>query len=492
MYKWLYKDPDNNHKLSIKAKLSIKNFLDNYFQISKHNSTIKTEVVAGITTFMAMAYIMVVNPLILSLAGMDYKAVFIATCISAAFSTLLMGIIAKKPFGMAAGLGINSMIAFGVILNMNQPWQIAMGLIFIEGFLIFILVLTNLREMVMHAIPSSLKIAIGVGIGMFITFIGFKLANIMVYSSENLIKFGNISNPVFIVSVAGLSIMIILMALRIKGSIFYGIILTSIFAFLTCIFADYSHTAFNIFGNPNLPLTISNLPAGATNLPSQWDGSFINIPSLQNLSTIGGLDVLGALSLTFVPVIFALMMVDFFDSLGTVLALGTQAGLVNEEGKLYDLKRILAVDALGAMIGGFMGSSSNTAYVESSAGVSEGGRTGLTSIVVSCLFLLGILFIPLAYFIPSAAIAPALIIVGFFMISMINRIDWNNFDESLPAFLTITAMTFTFSISKGIGFGFISYSLIKLFRGKWQEMHPLMWVVTIIFILYFLFVANLI
>jgi AGZA family xanthine/uracil permease-like MFS transporter len=487
LYKWFYKDQNDDN-----TKLSIKNLLDNFFGISKHNSSIKTEIVAGVTTFMAMAYIMVVNPMILSAAGMDYKAVFVATCISAAVSTFLMGVIAKKPFGMAAGLGLNSMIAFGVILSMHQPWQIAMGLIFIEGFLIFILVLTNLREMVMHAIPSSLKISIGVGIGMFITFIGFKIANIMVYSSENLIKFGNISSPIFIVSVVGLSIMLILMALKVKGSIFYGIILTSIFAVITCIIADFSHIAFNIFGNIGLPLTISHLPEGTTNLPAQWDGNFINLPTLQNLSTIGGLDIRGALSLTFVPIIFALMMVDFFDSLGTVLAVGTQAGLVNKEGKLFDLKKILAVDALGAMIGGIMGSSSNTAYVESSAGVSEGGRTGLTSIVVSCLFLIGMLFVPLAYFIPAAAIAPALIIVGFFMISMINKIEWNNFEEALPAFLTITAMTFTFSISKGIGFGFISYSLIKLCVGKWREVHPLMWAVTLVFILYFIFVANLI
>lgn len=472
-------------------KYSVKSYLDNFFCISRRNSSIKTEMIAGITTFMTMAYIIVVNPLILSTAGMDYKSVFVATCLAAAFSTFLMGIVAKKPIGMAAGLGLNSVVAFGVILTMNQPWQIAMGLIFIEGFLVFLLVLTNLREMVMHAIPSSLKMSIGVGIGMFITFIGFKLANIMVYSPENLLKFGDISNPVFIISIIGIIIIIILMALKVKGSIFYGIILTSILAIIACLVADSTHMAFNVFGNPNIPTTITPIPSGMSNLPSNWGGNLIEIPNAQSLSTIGNLDIMGALSLSFIPIIFALMMVDFFDSLGTVLAVGTQAGLVNKDGKLLNLKKVLAVDALGAMIGGFMGSSSNTAYVESSAGVSEGARTGLTAVIVSGLFLIGMLFVPLAYFIPSAATAPALIIVGFFMITMINKINWDNFEEALPAFLTITAMTFTFSISKGIGFGFISYCIIKLVTGKWKEVHPLMWIVSLIFIIYFIFVSNM-
>ncbi len=468
----------------------IKSVIDDYFGVTKYESTVKTEIIAGLTTFMTMAYIIIVNPLILSTAGMDYQAVFVATCLAAAVSTLFMGLLAKKPIGMAAGLGLNSVVAFGVILTMNQPWQIAMGLIFIEGFLVFLLVLTNLREMVMHAIPQSLKMSIGVGIGMFISFIGFKLANIVIDSSENLLKFGDISNPVFIISIIGVVTIIILMSRNIKGSIFFGIVFTAIISIIACLVADFSNVAFNVFQNPNLPSSISPIAAGASNLPHSL-GGLIELPNAQSLSTIGQLNVVGALSLSFVPIIFALMMVDFFDSLGTVLAVGTQAGLVDKTGKLLDLKKVLAVDALGAMIGGFMGSSSNTAYVESSAGVSEGGRTGLTSVVVACLFLFAMLFVPLAYFIPAAATAPALIIVGFFMITMIKRIEWDNFEEALPAFLTITSMTFTFSISKGIGFGFISYCLIKLAVGKWREVHPLMWIVSLIFIIYFIFVSNM-
>jgi AGZA family xanthine/uracil permease-like MFS transporter len=469
----------------------IKSFVDEYFGISKYKSTVKTEIIAGLTTFMTMAYIIIVNPLILSTVGMDYQAVFVATCLAAATATLFMGLLAKKPIGMAAGLGLNSVVAFGVILTMNQPWQLAMGLIFIEGFLVFLLVLTNLREMVMHAIPQSLKMSIGVGIGMFISFIGFKLANIVIDSSENLLKFGDISNPVFIISIIGVVTIIVLMSRKVKGSIFFGIVFTAIIAIIACLIADYSNLAFNVFQNPDLPASIIPIADGASNLPQSWGGGLIEIPNAQSLSTIGQLDILGALSLSFVPIIFALMMVDFFDSLGTVLAVGTQAGLVDKTGKLLDLKKVLAVDALGAMIGGFMGSSSNTAYVESSAGVSEGGRTGLTSIVVACLFLVAMLFVPLAYFIPAAATAPALIIVGFFMITMIKKIEWDNFEEALPAFLTITSMTFTFSISKGIGFGFISYCIIKLAMGKWREVHPLMWIVSLIFIIYFIFVSNM-
>jgi AGZA family xanthine/uracil permease-like MFS transporter len=468
----------------------IKSVVDDYFGVTKYESTVKTEIIAGLTTFMTMAYIIIVNPLILSTAGMDYQAVFVATCLAAAVSTLFMGILAKKPIGMAAGLGLNSVVAFGVILTMNQPWQIAMGLIFIEGFLVFLLVLTNLREMVMHAIPQALKMSIGGGIGMFISFIGCKLANIVIDSSENLLKFGDISNPVFIISIIGVVTIIILMSRNIKGSIFFGIVFTAIISIIACLIADFSNVAFNVFQNPNLPSSISPIAAGASNLPHSL-GGLIELPNAQSLSTIGQLNVVGALSLSFVPIIFALMMVDFFDSLGTVLAVGTQAGLVDKTGKLLDLKKVLAVDALGAMIGGFMGSSSNTAYVESSAGVSEGGRTGLTSVVVACLFLFAMLFVPLAYFIPAAATAPALIIVGFFMITMIKRIEWDNFEEALPAFLTITSMTFTFSISKGIGFGFISYCLIKLAVGKWREVHPLMWIVSLIFIIYFIFVSNM-
>lgn len=475
-----------------KLKNSFGSCIDEYFGISKYNSTVKTEILAGFTTFMTMAYIIIVNPLILSSAGMDYKAVFVATCLAAAAATLFMGVIAKKPFGMATGLGLNSVVAFGLILTLHLSWEIAMGLIFLEGLLVFILVLTNLREMVMHAIPHSLKMSIGVGIGMFISFIGFKLANIVIGSPENLLKFGDVTNPVFIISVIGIIIITVLMSLKIKGGILYGIILTTIIAIAACIIADMSHITFNIFQNPNLSNSISPLAAGMSNLPQSFGNGILEVPNAQSLSTIGHLDILGALSLSFIPIIFALMMVDFFDSLGTVLAVGTQAGLVDKAGKLLDLKKVLAVDALGAMIGGFMGSSSNTAYVESSAGVSEGGRTGLTSVVVASLFLVGMFFVPLAFYIPAAATAPALIIVGFFMITMIQRIEWDNFEEALPAFLTITSMTFTFSISKGIGFGFISYCIIKLAMGKWREVHPLMWIVSVIFLIYFIFVSNMI
>ncbi len=442
---------------------------------------------------MTMAYIILVNPSILSNAmGKDMiPALVVATCLAAAISTLLMGLVARYPFALAAGLGLNGVVAFGLVIGMHVTWQVAMALVFIEGLVILVLVLTNLREMVMNSIPNSLKMAIGVGIGLFIAFIGFRLSGFIVGNEIDLVQFGSMSNPVVIISIIGLLIIMVLMALKIKGSILYGIILTSIIALAVCFAADSMGYAFNVYENAGLPKAIAALPAGMTNLPS-WGGQIVALPSMATLSTIGQLDIMGALSFAFIPMIFALMMVDFFDTMGTVVAVGGQAGLVDKDGRLPGLKNVLIIDSLAAMIGGFMGCSSNTTYIESASGVSEGGRTGLTSVVTGILFLVAMLFVPLAYFIPGAATAPALIVVGFLMLTMVKNIPWDTLEEALPAFLTIAAMTFTASISKGIGFGFIAYCIIKIVTGKWREVHPIMWIVSGIFALYFVFVSNII
>jgi AGZA family xanthine/uracil permease-like MFS transporter len=476
---------------------SLGSFLDNYFHITERKSTIKTEVIAGITTFMTMAYIIVVNPGILSTpgTGMSFQAVFVATCLAAALSTLLMGIVAKYPFALAPGMGLNAVLTFGIVLGMNLSWQIAMALIFIEGLIVLLLVLTNLRQLVMDSIPGSLKLAIGVAIGVFIAFIGFKDAGLMVANSATFVAFGSMANPVVIVALIGLIIITILMALKIKGSILYGIILTSIIALAICFVANSAGIAFNVFGNAGVPAFAGDaLPAGTSNLPS-WGGQIIELPNAATLSSIGQLDFAGAFNigiLTLISLVFALGMVDFFDTMGTVVAVGGQGCLLDKNGKLPGLKATLAVDSVAAMIGGAMGCSSNTTYVESASGVAAGGRTGLASVVTGILFLVAMLFVPLAFLIPAAATAPALIIVGFLMLSMIKDIPWDKFEEALPAFLTIVAMTFTFSISKGIGFGFISYCILKVATGKWREVHPVMWIVSIIFALYFIFVSNII
>lgn len=470
-------------------------FLDKYFHITERNSNIRTEIIAGVTTFMTMAYIIIVNPGILSAAGMDFKAVFVATCLAAALSTFLMGVIGKYPFALAPGMGMNAVVTFGICIGMNLSWQIAMALIFIEGLVILALVLTSLRELVMNSIPGSLKIAIGVAIGLFIAFIGFKDSGMMVANSSTFIAFGSMSNPVVIVSLIGLIVIMVLMALKVKGSILYGIILTALLAIAICFVANAMGIAFNVYGNTGIPAAMgAALPAGASNLPS-WGGSILEIPSAATLSTIGQLDIMGALKigvLTLISLVFALGMVDFFDTMGTVVAVGGQAKLLDKDGKLPGLRNVLMVDSLAAMIGGFMGCSSNTTYIESASGVSAGGRTGLASVVTSVLFLLAMLLVPLAYLIPGAATAPALIIVGFLMITLVKDIPWDKLEEALPAFLTIAAMVFTFSISKGIGFGFISYCVIKTASGKWREVHPIMWIVAAVFALYFVFVSSII
>jgi AGZA family xanthine/uracil permease-like MFS transporter len=347
----------------------------------------------------------------------------------------------------------------------------------------------------MNSIPGSLKIAIGVAIGLFIAFIGFKDSGMMVANSSTFIAFGSMSNPVVIVSLIGLIVIMVLMALKVKGSILYGIILTALLAIAICFVANAMGIAFNVYGNTGIPAAMgAALPAGASNLPS-WGGSILEIPSAATLSTIGQLDIMGALKigvLTLVSLVFALGMVDFFDTMGTVVAVGGQAKLLDKDGKLPGLRNVLMVDSLAAMIGGFMGCSSNTTYIESASGVSAGGRTGLASVVTSVLFLLAMLLVPLAYLIPGAATAPALIIVGFLMITLVKDIPWDKLEEALPAFLTIAAMVFTFSISKGIGFGFISYCVIKTASGKWREVHPIMWIVAAVFALYFVFVSSII
>ncbi len=479
--------------------------LDKFFHITERHSSLRTEIIAGVTTFMTMAYIIVVNPGILSAAlGQQYfGAILVATCLAAALSTLLMGLVAKYPFALAPGMGLNAVVTYSIVLNMGLSWQIAMALIFIEGLVILILVLTNLREMVMNAIPNSLKLAIGVGIGVFIAFLGFKDSGLMVANADTIIGFGSMTNPVVLIALLGLALMAIFMALKIKGGILYGIIIASIVAIVVAVLANSAGVAFNVFGNTGVPATVGAvLPAGATNLPS-WSGSIIQLPNSQTLSTVGQLDFGGVWNLmttkgleagllSVIALIFALGMVDFFDTMGTVVAVGGQAKLLDKDGKLPGLREVLAVDSLAAMIGGFMGCSSNTTYVESASGVGAGGRTGLASVVTGVLFLVAMLFVPLAYFIPGAATAPALIIVGFLMLSMVKEIPWDSFEEALPAFLTIVAMTFTFSISKGIGFGFISYCIIKIVTGKWRSVHPIMWIVSGIFVLYFIFVSSII
>jgi adenine/guanine/hypoxanthine permease len=446
--------------------------LGSYFRFSERGTNLRTEVVAGLTTFMTMAYIVFVNPSILGTegTGLSVSGVFFATCVAAAAASIAMGLVANFPVALAPGLGLNAVVAFALILGQQLPWQTAMAVVIVEGLLVTILVLTNLREAVMNAIPLSLKFAIAVGIGLFIAFIGLKNAGMVAADPVTYLRLGDFTQGPVLLAVFGLAVTLALVARGFRGGIIVGILLTGALGM--------------VFG-------IVPLPSGVVDF--RFD-----------TSTIGGgvLALPDALRLSLVPIIFALFMTDFFDTMGTVIAVGQEGKLLDEEGRPPGLRRILLVDSLAAVGGGATGASSVTSYIESGSGVAEGGRTGLKSVVVGVLFLLALPFSPLISVIGgsvpipnpeggqdilvSPVTAPALIVVGFLMMTAVRFIPWERADEAIPAFLTILTLPLTFNISYGIGFGFISYVLIKLARGKPGEVHPLLYGAAILFALAFL------
>ena len=446
-----------------------------FFGFSERGTNLRTEILAGLTTFMTMAYIVFVNPAILGTegTGLPIMGVFFATCVAAAAASIAMGVFANYPLALASGLGLNAVVAFTLILGLGLTWQQAMAVIVIEGLVVTILVLTNLREAVMHAIPMSLKFAIAVGIGLFIAFIGLKNGGIVVQNPETYVALGDFTQGPVLLALFGLVLTLTLVARGMRGGILLGILLTGV--------------AGMIFG-------IVPLPGGVVDF--RFD-----------TSTIGGgvLAIPEVLRISLIPVIFALFMTDFFDTMGTVIAVGQEAKLLDENGRPPHLKRILLVDSLAAAGGGAAGASSVTSYIESGAGVAEGGRTGFTSVVVGLLFLLALPFSPLISVfggsIPvpgpqgegeifvSPVTAPALIVVGFLMITAVRFIPWDDFDQAIPAFLTILTLPLTFNISYGIGFGFIAYVLIKLSRGKPGEVHPLLYGAALLFALAFVWPA---
>lgn len=429
---------------------------------------LKTEIIAGLTTFMTMAYIIFVNPAILSVAGVPFDGAVTATCIAAGILCIVMGVFTGYPYTLAAGMGLNAVLTFTIVLGpYGQSWQMGMTMIFVEGCLVTIFVLTNLREMVMNAIPLSLKYAIGVGIGLFIAFIGLKEGGIVVQDPHVLLRLGDLTHSVPIVALIGVACTAIFVASELKGAILLGIFATAVVA--------------GFFG-------LISLPQKLVSIPDDYSTFF----------PFGMKEFNGLKNLSLMTMIFCLFMTDFFDTMGTVIGVGEKAGFVTRDGKLPRLKRVLLIDSLGAVFGGLFGCSSNTTYVESAAGVAAGGRTGLTAVVSGLLFLLSLFFIPLVRVIGGGVkvaediclhpvTAPALIIVGFLMMTLIEQINFRRYDEAIPSFLTITIMPLTCNLSTGIGFGFISYTLIKLFTGKYREIHPLLYVVSLFFIISFIF-----
>ena len=452
---------------------------DRYFQITERGSNLRTEVIAGLTTFMTMAYILFVNPAVLgSLEDRNgdrlaFPLVLTVTALAAGINTLAMGIYGRYPFALATGLGLNAVVAFQLVGTLGLSWPEAMGVIVLEGIIITILVLTGFREAVMNAIPLALKQAIGVGIGLFIAIIGFvnggfaattKLAN----PPLTLGLGGELHGWQVTIFVVGLLVTAILVARRIKGALLIGILGTTLFAILVNEAFEGGRLYRATPGVARLPRTIVSTPDFSLIGQVDLGGSFVT---------------LGAIAA--VLAIFTIMLADFFDTMGTVIGLGGEAGFLDSEGRLPGIHRVLLVDSLAAAVGGLFSASSNTTYIESASGISEGGRTGLTSVVVGVLFLLALFLSPLAGVIPPQATAPALVIVGFLMMTLVRQIPWNDYDLAIPSFLTMVVMPFTYSITNGIGAGFVAYTVIKLVRGRPKDVHWMMYVAAVAFLIYF-------
>lgn len=448
--------------------------LESIFGVKKNGSTVGTEVVAGLTTFMVMAYIIFVNPAILSFAGIkDFQGMgpgfaptLAATCLVAGVMCLLMGLVANYPFAMASGMGLNAVVAFQFIVGMKLPWQAAMGVIFVEGIVITILVLTGFRQAVLNAVPLTLKKAIGVGIGLFILFIGLYDGGFVKPGTGIPVTLGDFNNIPVLTAIIGLFLIIVLNAFRLRGALLIGIILTTIIAIILNALSGY--TAFPTPGTAVMPKSLVAWPDFST------FGQGLNFDAFARL---------GILSACLT--VFSVMLADFFDTMGTVIGIGGKAGWLDKQGKLPRVNRVLFVDSIGAAFGGLASASSATTYIESAAGVAHGGKTGLASVVTGILFLLALFFSPLVAIVPAHATAPALIIVGFLMSTIVKDIDFDDFEEGFPALLTIAMMPFSYSITNGIGAGFISYTFIKLVRGKGKEVHWMMYLVSIAFLVYF-------
>lgn len=449
--------------------------LERWFSLRENRTAVGTEVVAGLTTFMVMAYIIFVNPAILSFSGIrdlegqgpPFGPTLAATCLVAGLMTAAMGLVANYPFAIASGMGLNAVVAFQLIAGLKLPWPAAMGVIFLEGVAITLLVLTGFRQAVMEAIPLSLKRAISVGIGLFILFIGLFTAGLVKPGPPGVpVTLGDLTSLPVLVAIIGLFLTAWLMARKVRGALLLGIVLTTIIAILLNAAAGWK--AWAIPGVAVVPSQVLALP------------DFSTLGRGINFQVFAYLGLLSAL-LT----IFSIMLSDFFDTMGTVIGVGGEAGFLDPEGRLPRLKQVLLVDSLAAVAGGAASASSATTYIESAAGVSEGGRTGLTSVVTALCFFAALFFAPIAGVVPPQATAPALIIVGYLMCTLVKEIPFGDFEEGLPALLTLTVMPFTYSITNGIGAGFITFTFLKLVRGKGKEVHWMMYVASAAFTLYF-------
>ena len=456
--------------------------LDKIFHLKENHTDVKTEVMAGITTFMTMAYILAVNPNILSASGMDRGAVFTATALSAFIATCLMALLSNYPFVLAPGMGLNAYFTYTVVLGMGYTWQQALAAVFAEGIIFILLSLTNVREAIFNSIPMNLKHAVSVGIGLFIAFIGLQNAKIVVGNDSTLVSIFSFKSSVaegtfssqgitVLLALIGVLVTAILLAKNVKGGILWGILITWILG----IICQLTHLYV-----PNAHLGYYSL------LPDFSNG--ISVPSM--MPTFMKMDFSIVFSLDFVVIMFAFLFVDMFDTLGTLIGVASKADMLDKDGKLPKIKGALLSDAVGTSVGAVCGTSTVTTFVESASGVAEGGRTGLTSLVAGVLFALSLLLSPIFLAIPSFATAPALIVVGYLMLTSVTKIDFNDMTEAIPCFIAIIAMPFMYSISEGISMGVISYVVINVITGKAKEkkISLLMYILAVLFILKYIFI----
>ena len=427
--------------------------ISQFFKLKENNSDVKTEVLAGITTFMTMAYILVVNPSMLADAGMDAGGVFTATALAAFIACVLMAVLANYPFGLAPGMGLNAFFAYTVVLGMQKSWQFAMTAVLIEGITFMLMSAFNFREAIFDAIPKNLKVAVSVGIGLFIAFLGLANTGVVVQGEGTIVGLGKIMEGEALLAVIGIIITGVLVAHNVKGGLLIGIVLT----------------------------TVIGIPLGVTQIPEGFS-IFSMPPSLDKVAfQFVGWDQI--FSKEMLVVLFTFLFVDVFDTVGTLAGVASKADMLDENGKLEKVGPALLADAIGTTVGAMLGTSTVTTYVESASGVAEGGRTGLTALSTGIMFGLALFFAPLFSLIPSAATAPALVIVGLFMMSSVTKMEFDDMTEAIPAFLTIIMMPFAYSIAEGIVFGMVSYVLIKALTGKFKDISIVMWVLGIIFIL---------
>ncbi len=429
--------------------------LDKYFKLTEHGTDVRTELMAGLTTFLTMAYIVFVNPDILSKTGMDFGAVMVATCIGAAFATAVMGLYANYPVALAPGMGLNAFFSFTVVLGMGHTWQVALGAVFVSGILFLILSILPVREWIINSIPMSMKMAIAAGIGLFLALIGLRNAGIVVDHPATLVALGDLSQASVMLAVLGFFSMVVLTAWNIPGAIILSILGVTVIGVLTGV--------------------------------SEFKGIFGPPPSMAPV--LFQMDIAGALEMSMLAVVFTFLFVDLFDTAGTLIGVAHRGNLLDKDGKLPRLSKALVADSTGTVVGAMVGTSTVTSYVESASGINAGGRTGLTAVVVALLFLFCIFLSPLAATVPSYATAPALIFVACLMTRGIAEIDWNDITDVAPAVVTAIAMPLSYSIANGIGLGFITYAVVKLVGGRAREATPAVLVLAALFLLKFAFLG---